>query len=143
MADADAAMRPCQERRIAEQHGAAQYHACRVHINDALKERRRDQFHHLAELRRQVGARGSTHIGHRLGTDEARRNAVRMVFARLVGHQAAQFVRRISPAVPNDIVTPPARALVAIGAGDGIAQHVLARRQAEGVTRKQRRMGFR
>ena len=124
-------MRPRDEGGVADDGDASERHLRHFEIVDRLQDRLRDQSHDRAELGREQSLGRCAHLGDHRVADQRRGNRDRMQRAARVGEQALELRALLGRAVPDHVVAAMARAQVIVRTGDGIAETLLARRQAE------------
>ncbi len=103
----------------------------RLDVVDRLQDRLSGEADEIAELRRQHGSRRLVHLGNDGAGNQRRRDRDRMGDASLVGEQPLELHVRLGRAVPHEIVAPVPGPQVIVRPCHRIAEHLLARRQAE------------
>ena len=118
-------MRTRDERRVAENRGAAKRHVRDFQIVDRLQERHLAQANHVVELRRQYPFGILPHRGDHLARDQRRRNRERVRAPRIVGQQPRQFALLARGPIPDEIVAPVSRPQIVVRSRHRIAEHLL------------------
>jgi hypothetical protein len=126
-------MRPCHESSIPEDHRPrSEHHTGRLEVEDRLYERLRRQPNDLSELGREQSLCIATHCCDYLGSNLCRGYRQLVSNAVHIRKQISQPMIGIGGAVPYEIESALTDAHLFVGSGNGIAEHLLAGRQAEG-----------
>src|SRR6516162_1526657 len=105
--------------------------SCTLQVVNRLKDRLVDEPDDCAELRRQQPFRRCTHRRDVLSANKRRRDRNRMADTAAISEELRQLRSLIHWPIPNHIVSPLALSQLVVRPGDGIAEALLPRRQAE------------
>ena len=131
---AEAHVRPCIRRRIADHGDAPVYDRRRGEVVDRRNKQLLDRHQRVEQRRRQDRARFLVQLGDEILADQWRRHRIFVLHAVLVDIHVAQG-GGVGDAVPDEVEAPLARREVVVKACDRIGDHFLPRRQKEGEVR--------
>jgi hypothetical protein len=130
LGDSGPDVRACDEGGVADERDPTRAHPWHLDIVDRLQERPLRERKDVPELRRQHCPGGCVKFRDRRAGNQRRRDRQLVTLPANVGQKSRKrdFVCR---PVPDDVVAPVAWPQVITRTGHGVAEHLLAQRQAE------------